>query len=423
MGLKKTFHRLQNKIFTHKKSLQSDPKKSPKPDMLTILMRAIALGKSGILRIMPEHIGLGVTANCNLRCIMCPGHDCSKGAIMTVSNVEDLISGMSCTENCFGTPQVFDVTSGEPTLDPYLAEIFELLRKRFPDARVQLTSNATLPVKKNISKAFELATNVAISIDGATAKTYERIRRGASFNKVIKNVEDIVALKKKVGNVQSIVVFYVAMDLNIHELPAMVELLHNLGISRLFVQECEDRGGPFNHENENISLTLSDSELQPILSITKKMADKHGIHLGLTSRFSQIVDGMSKKEDARLVSETPAKTIPCFQFNACLAPWTTAPIINLDHDLTYYPRAPCCHMPHMDLTPELMSRSDYRQGKTIADIFNSSTMWDVRLGLLDGSLASTACRDCQYSVFIQWTPERLNKLQAACEQAERNYLS
>ena len=99
------------------------------------------------------------------------------------------------------------MTAGEPTLNPELHLIFRTFKQRFPEASISIISNATLPVKGRVKEIFELADNVAISIDGATAETYERIRRGSQFDNVIRNTRAIATLRG--GNVG---VIFVAID-------------------------------------------------------------------------------------------------------------------------------------------------------------------------------------------------------------------
>jgi MoaA/NifB/PqqE/SkfB family radical SAM enzyme len=85
---------------------------------------------------------------------------------------------------------------------------------------------------------------IHISIDGATAETYEHIRVRARFDRVIANVEGLVAARRRLACTNPrIRLVVVAMRKNLAELPALVRLAHRLGIDSVFVQHlCHDFG-------------------------------------------------------------------------------------------------------------------------------------------------------------------------------------
>ncbi|MBI5892280.1 MAG: radical SAM protein [Deltaproteobacteria bacterium] len=70
-----------------------------------------------------------------------------------------------------------------------------------------------------------------VSMEGATAETYEKIRIGASFNKVIENLKTFRELKKKLRSPLPEVSYrYVVMKENYHELPDFVRLIKSLDL-------------------------------------------------------------------------------------------------------------------------------------------------------------------------------------------------
>jgi radical SAM protein with 4Fe4S-binding SPASM domain len=75
-------------------------------------------------------------------------------------------------------------------------------------------------VKLQIDKIF-------ISLDGATKETYEKIRVGSNFDKVIENVKHLIRLKKeKKAYFPEINFHFVAIKENYKEMPQFVELVH-----------------------------------------------------------------------------------------------------------------------------------------------------------------------------------------------------
>jgi MoaA/NifB/PqqE/SkfB family radical SAM enzyme len=81
---------------------------------------------------------------------------------------------------------------------------------------------------------------IAYSIDGATRETYERIRVGASFEKVTENLNGLRQVKAEKGIRQpATMLFFVMMKENVQELPAMVEWAKARGIDRLVAKNLD----------------------------------------------------------------------------------------------------------------------------------------------------------------------------------------
>ncbi len=76
-----------------------------------------------------------------------------------------------------------------------------------------------------------------ISLDGASAATYEGIRSGADFERVLGNLAGLQQAKSAAGSAEPWVrVVFVAMQRNVGELPELVRLLGDRGINELHVQ-------------------------------------------------------------------------------------------------------------------------------------------------------------------------------------------
>lgn len=83
-----------------------------------------------------------------------------------------------------------------------------------------------------------------VSLDGATAETYERIRVRAHFDRVVGNLERLLNLRGQRGSSHPYVrLIMVIMRQNLHELPDLVRLAHHWSAESLFVQHlCHDFG-------------------------------------------------------------------------------------------------------------------------------------------------------------------------------------
>lgn len=71
---------------------------------------------------------------------------------------------------------------------------------------------------------------IEVSMDGATKETYEKIKSGCDFNKVIDNLRTLFRLKREMNwPIPEICFHYIITTLNVHEMPQFVELIHSLG--------------------------------------------------------------------------------------------------------------------------------------------------------------------------------------------------
>ncbi|HLJ74704.1 MAG TPA: radical SAM protein [Thermoanaerobaculia bacterium] len=118
---------------------------------------------------------------------------------------------------------------GEPTLNKHLVDYIAELSDA--GAEVWFNTNATLidtAMAEAIARAG--ADKITVSIDGATAATYETIRQGAKFDHVIRGIRALVNAGIAVN------LSFVAMASNIDELPAMVDLCADLGATGVHVE-------------------------------------------------------------------------------------------------------------------------------------------------------------------------------------------
>src|SRR3989344_6897429 len=106
---------------------------------------------------------------------------------------------------------------------------------RLKNTFVKLDTNATLLNRNNGLKMLKASPNIlSISIDGMKKETYEKIRVGANFEKVIENTENFVKLKKEVGNtVTKIHTFMVVQQENLMQLPEYIKWADKIGVDSI----------------------------------------------------------------------------------------------------------------------------------------------------------------------------------------------
>lgn len=184
--------------------------------------------------------------DCNLRCIMCEEH-----SPHSTLQIERRASGRprrrmdpalirSVLESCRGTRlrEIIPSTMGEPLLYEHFEAIIDLCREF--GVRMNLTTNGTFPgrgARAWAERIVPVASDVKISINGATPKTQEAIMLGTRLDRVLANVREFVAVRDshaaEGGNRCRITFQTTFLDTNVEELPDLVRLAAFLGVDRL----------------------------------------------------------------------------------------------------------------------------------------------------------------------------------------------
>jgi radical SAM protein with 4Fe4S-binding SPASM domain len=224
---------------------------------------------------LPEHLQLEITSACNLRCTMC--------LVRYRAPVNKLAGAMPLalfTRIVDDVPPLRRLTLqglGEPLLSPYLMDMLRYATAR--DIAVGFNTNATLLTRARADALVRAGLSwLHVSLDGATAGTYEGIRDGASFRTTVTNLTGLVDAKRAAGaRLPWIRVVFVAMRDNVSELPALVRLLARAGVDELHVQ--------------NLSHTFSDTDPAGSYEQIRQFATDHALwtdadHAAASSAFA-----------------------------------------------------------------------------------------------------------------------------------------
>jgi MoaA/NifB/PqqE/SkfB family radical SAM enzyme len=192
---------------------------------------------------LPTYLQVEPVGQCNLRCQMCSiqfredGPPFGPLAFMEFDRFTRLIDEFEDLE------QLHLQGLGEPTMHPRFFDMVEYAAAR--GIKVSTNTNGTL---LNARRAERCVTSgldcLHLSIDGATAATYERIRVRGHFDRVVANLERLLETRDRLGSsTPRLRIVMVIMRQNLAELPDMVRLAHRWGAEGLFVQHlCHDFG-------------------------------------------------------------------------------------------------------------------------------------------------------------------------------------
>ncbi|OPZ97342.1 MAG: molybdenum cofactor biosynthesis protein A [Bacteroidetes bacterium ADurb.Bin408] len=139
----------------------------------------------------PAHIDFMLDDTCNLDCIMC-----SRVASSSSTNTDAGLKNKIVFDGSFIkqiTPflkqgKFFAFSGGEPFLIPLYAELWEIIRTYNPAATIYIQTNATVLSEKIKRQLEKYRPELSLSIDSLNKETYEKIRRGASFDTISENL-------------------------------------------------------------------------------------------------------------------------------------------------------------------------------------------------------------------------------------------
>ena len=139
---------------------------------------------------------LEINNSCNINCVMCDTKSSSrKKKLMNVELAEKYVKEMS--DN--GIKSILLHTIGDPLANTKLKDYLKILRKYKMQAG--LSTNGLMLDKHvdTLIEYFDVCSNIRFSIDGVKKETYEKIRFGGVFEKLIENLDLADKKLKKIG--------------------------------------------------------------------------------------------------------------------------------------------------------------------------------------------------------------------------------
>jgi len=175
----------------------------------------------------PEHLYLDITNDCNLYCQMCR----DKVEMTEKTMPYDLFCKLLDETAPF--VKIYSLfNSGEPLLVKDFCQRVDDIKAR-SDARIEISTNGMLLTDDMISFLRSRKVGVCVSFDGARKKTFEAIRRGASFERVCDNLRKLSEAYADVA-IQDTPSIYVTLQRdNAAELLEIAKLAHSLGIHKM----------------------------------------------------------------------------------------------------------------------------------------------------------------------------------------------
>ncbi len=208
---------------------------------------------------------------CNLGCVMCPWAEIRKNAPNKGLMAQETWDAVK--------PYLSEVRSvdftggGEPLLQPRLVEWVK--EANAAECETGILTGGLLLDRDKARDLIQAGMDwICISMDGADKEVYEEVRRGADFDKVCENVSALVELRR--GGLPKIMINFVIMHMNAHQLEDMVRLARTLGVDQLNFKQCDvirgERGKGFGLFST--SETREVKQVARALSRAKRLARK-----------------------------------------------------------------------------------------------------------------------------------------------------
>ncbi len=165
----------------------------------------------------PRLVDWAITPRCNLSCRHCrgmaEGELSTKRARKLVAEIAELKPGWVIVEG------------GEPLLRKDLFELLDLMRQK--RLEVHLITNGMLLSSGILTTLKQLGVRVMISIDGATPATYEAIRGGARFERVVEQARNCA------GDGLLEAINFTVLKKNYTEIPGIFDLAVSIGVQEI----------------------------------------------------------------------------------------------------------------------------------------------------------------------------------------------
>jgi radical SAM protein with 4Fe4S-binding SPASM domain len=323
---------------------------------------------------VPRELQVEVTGACNLACRMClvryaPRIGRRSGA-MSVPAFRRLLEDL---------PDLERVTLqglGEPLLAPGLLELVELCAER--GIRVGFNTNGTLLTRPIADRLVAVGLSwLHVSLDGATAATYEGVRDGARFDVVRRNLEGLLEARRAAGGRRPrILLVFVAMRRNVGDLPELVRLAHGWGVDGVRVQ--------------NLSHSFDDTDPAGAYAGIRAFAAEEALWGDEGPEGDPFADARALAQelgvDLRLPELTPADPEPAPGRPGCDWPWRSAYVTHRGEI------QPCC----MVMGSDRATLGRLEEGAGFAETWNGEGYREFRRRLSEPGDPPAVCQGCSF---------------------------
>ncbi len=300
----------------------------------------------------PIRATIETTDHCNLNCIMCQIHSQTSNHKLQSMSKQDF--DKIYPELFPYLVELHPTNIGEPLMSPWFDYLCEKVKEY--GVLLDITSNGMLWTEEKIQRVLPLLLDIKISFDGMKKETLERIRRGADYSTIRKNIDSFVRLRKEFGAKGTLTLQMTLLDINFHELIDVIHFAAEKGIDRVKAYHVFSYSDKIDKHSLFRDLELFEGIRTEAINLSEEL----GVYL-------EISEPISTGGKAPLICQH------------CRLPWSE---IFVDYDTSVYP----CHSHEGKAYGNMLSQ-------TWTNIWNGDYAKELRFSLTKQS-EKTICTNC-----------------------------
>lgn len=244
-------------------------------------------------------VQIHLTESCNLRCKHCYQENNGKSPLLTVKDVENILTQARAVSTARGFDELaVNLTGGEPLLIPNIKEYIDLVLNKVD--KMLLLTNGTM-LNREMVDYFKSKNNlrIQVSLDG-TKEIHDLIRGTGSFDKAINGIRLLSEAK-----IPCSVACTIHAD-NYQKVDEIIKIANEAGADRIWFDRYVPCGNamPLSTEQFIIAMTLLAGE-----------RNKHNIEVGYNRALQFLFDSVSAYKCSafsKAITILPDKTVlPC----------------------------------------------------------------------------------------------------------------
>lgn len=191
----------------------------------------------------PTHIDIETTNKCNLRCVMCPHSFPTEEFKKSLTSLDGNIVYKIIDEGAEkGLNSIKMFFRGEPLVDKRIVDFIKYAKER-GITEISINTNGQLLSEELSYRLIKSGLDmIVIAMDGNSRATYNKIRVGGDFNKLVQDVESLLELKRKMKSEKPIVrLQFLKVDTNKHEIEDFIKRWDNR-VDSLSIKDYTNRG-------------------------------------------------------------------------------------------------------------------------------------------------------------------------------------
>ncbi len=269
------------------------------------------LDRKTVLESKPLSVQILLTNICNLNCIVCNFKDYHNGTMLDKKIIENTLKN---------NPQLITVEwsgGGEPLMHPDFEYFMDLAH--FLGIKQILITNGLLLTENIIKKIAQYDVNLVLSVDGHSKEIYEKIRKKANYETLIKKIKILNKYRQEYNSKGFLRIYYIVLKDNYKHLNDMLYFIKEYNINEIFFKTDSTHSEFDIVSHGTIEMKAG---LQKNLKEAMSYASEHDINCMIDEGMRQILNMDFSGQNQLIGAEPEIKND-----SICLVPWQQVRIL------------------------------------------------------------------------------------------------